>query len=87
MKCINSINIGEVESLDNIAGDGGQSVNGVYRPLKPFLLLLADLYITIHKKQPCLHWFNGKTNVFYVAIGADGAPFGKDNTATGNVTM
>ena len=60
-----------------------QPVSGVYRPLKPFLLRLADLYITVNKDNPCLTWINGQTNVFYTTIGADGAPFGKDDTATG----
>ena len=83
MKYINSINIGEVESLDSLPGYAGPSANGVYRPLKSFLLLLADLYLSVHRKQSCLHWFNGKENTFYIAVGADGAPFGKDNTATG----
>lgn len=91
MKIIQSINIGEVESLETFAGDlhvhVEPSVSGVYRPLKPFLLMLADLHLSIHAKQPCLHWFHEKTNVFYVAIGADGAPFGKDNTATGKSIM
>ena len=47
----------------------------MYRSLKPFLLRLADMYLTRHEKDPCLQWFN-------VAVGADGAPFGKDDTAT-----
>ena len=54
----------------------------MYRPPKPFLLKLADLYLLLHEKKPCLHWFNEEKSVFYVAVGADGAPFGKDDTAT-----
>ena len=34
------------------------------------------------KKKPCLHRFNGEESVFYVAVGANGALFGKDDTAT-----
>jgi hypothetical protein len=30
-----------------------------------------------------MSWLNGKENVIHVAVGADGAPFGKDDTATG----
>ncbi|CAH3148835.1 unnamed protein product [Porites lobata] len=59
-----------------------ESVPGVYRPHKPFLLRLADMYLTLHDKDPCLQWFNGEEGVLYVAVGADGAPFGKDDTAT-----
>ena len=57
---------------------------GVHRPLKPFLLKLADLYLFLGERVPCLHWFNGEKDVLYLAIGADGAPFGRDDTATGN---
>ena len=55
---------------------------GVYGPLKSFLLKLIDLYLVIDSKSPCLHWFNGEKGVLYVAVGADGDPFRKDNTAT-----
>ena len=40
----------------------------------------------VDKENPCLYWFNGAKNVLYVAVradGADGAPFGKEDTATG----
>lgn len=48
------------------------------------LLHLADFYLDIDMNTPCLHWFEEEVGVFRVAVGADGAPFGKDNTATGN---
>ena len=60
-----------------------ERVSGVYRPLKQFLFRLADLYLLVDKENPCLHWFNGAKNVFYVAVGADRAAFGKEDTATG----
>ena len=86
MKTVNTIDIGEVVDLETLAVRlSAPSVPGVYRPLKPFLLRLADLYITLHEKSPCLHWFNDEENVLVVAVGADGAPFGKDNTATGRI--
>jgi len=72
MKIIQSINIGEVESLETFAGDlhvhVEPSVSGVYRPLKPFLLMLADLYLSIHAKQPCLHWFHEKQMYFMLLL-------------------
>ena len=40
------------------------------------------MYLTLHEIDPCLQWFNGEEGVLYVAVGADGAPFGKDDTAT-----
>ena len=84
-KVIKSINIGEVNGLEKLATELSLTpVPGVYRPLKQFLLLrLADLNLLVDNENPCLHWFNGAKNVFYVAAGADGAPFGKEDTATG----
>ena len=82
MSYIRNIDIGEVVTLEILAENlSTESVPGVYRPLKPFLLRLADMYLTLHEKEPCLKWFNGEEGVQYVA-GADGAPFGKDYTAT-----
>ena len=84
MKYVNSIDIGEVLELQELSTKFFvEPVCGVYRPLKPLLLRLADLYLKVDKENPCLHWFNGEKNVMYIAIGADGAPFGKDDNATG----
>ena len=83
MSYIRNIDLGEVLPLEILAEKlSTESVPGVYRPLKPFLLRLADMYLTLHEKDSCLHWFNGEEGVLYVAVGADGAPFGKDDTAT-----
>ncbi|PFX17948.1 hypothetical protein AWC38_SpisGene17693 [Stylophora pistillata] len=83
MSFVRSIEIGEVLSLDDLAGIYSlKSTSGVYRPLKPFLLKLAELYLFLDSKTPYLHWFNGEKGVLHVATGADGAPFGKDDTAT-----
>ena len=83
MSYIRNIDLGEVLPLEILAEKlSTESVPGVYRPLKPFLLRLADMYLTLHEKDPCLQWFNGEEGVLYVAVGADGAPFGKDDTAT-----
>lgn len=44
---------------------------------------LAHLYLWLDEQSAqTLHWFNGEKGKFIVAIGADGAPFGKDETAT-----
>ena len=83
MSYIRNIDLGEVLPLEILAEKlSTESVPGVYRPLKPFLLRLADMYLTRHEKDPCLQWFNGEEGVLYVAVGADGAPLGKDDTAT-----
>ena len=80
---IKGIDIGEVRDLREFSEQAGLNpVSGVYRNLEPLLLQLAALYIKINATMPCLHWFNGEVNLFHVAVGADGAPFGKDETAT-----
>ena len=80
---IRNIDIGEVLSLESLAKKlSVVAVSGVHRPLMPFLLQLADLYVSLHEKTPCLHWFMEEKDTLYVAMGADGAPFGKDDTAT-----
>lgn len=83
---IQSINAGEMIDLETLAARFNvEAFPGVYRPLKPFLLQLADLYLFLDERVPCLHWFNGENNVLYIAIiGADGAPFGRNDTATGD---
>ena len=82
-KFIKTIDIGDVKDLREFCQEAGLNpVSGVYRSLEPLLLQLASLYIKINATLPCLHWFNEEVGVFYVALGADGAPFGKDETAT-----
>jgi hypothetical protein len=81
---IRNIDIGELLELENLARKYSlEPVPGMYRPLEPFLLRLADHYLLLDSKVPCLHWFNGEMGIFYVAVGADGAPFGRDDTAIG----
>lgn len=74
-----STNIGEVVALESLAERFSvEAVSSVYRPLKPFLLTLADLY---HEKMPCLCCFNEEKGLPYLIVGWEGAPFGKDDTA------
>ena len=58
------------------------SVMGIYRSLEPFLTKPANLYLRINDSIPCLHLFNEQKGWFCVAVGADGAPFGRDDTVT-----
>ena len=59
------------------------AVSGCYRELEPFLIKLASLYLSIDKIRPgFLHWFSLPKGSFQIALGADGAPFGKHNQAT-----
>ncbi len=86
MAFLKTIDVGELKDLETLASElSTESVPGVYRPLKPFLLRLADLYLELHKETPMIHWFNGEERLFWIAVGADGAPFGKDDCATGKL--
>lgn len=64
-----------------------EQVEGAFRQLEDFLLELSSLYIHVDKVlskegTPFLHHFNEAPYSFKVAVGADGAPFGKDDEAT-----
>ena len=84
MSCLKTIDVGELRDLQTLATElSTECVPGVYRPLKSYLLKLADMYMDLHKQIPMLHWFHGEEGLFWVAIGADGAPFGKDDCTTG----
>lgn len=88
MSYIRNIDIGEVTDLEVLASKFSlETVPGMYRPLKPFLTRLADRYLFLDRADPCFHWFHEVKYVIYVAVGADGAPFGRDDTATGTKTF
>lgn len=60
-------------------------VNGAYRELAEFLLKLAEMYIEVDKalgSESFFNHFGSDKYHFRLAIGADGAPFGKDDEAT-----
>ena len=50
-----------------------------YRSLTQFLPFMASFYLKVAQEN--LLWFNNEINTFHVAVGGDGAPFGKDDTA------
>ncbi|KAK3742180.1 hypothetical protein QZH41_012076 [Actinostola sp. cb2023] len=80
---IRGINMGEVCDLQEFATKISKpSVYEVYRPLESHLLLLADMYLYIDRHNKILQWSNEVEGKFIVALGADGAPFGKNETAT-----
>lgn len=57
-------------------------MNGCFRYLTDFLPSLASFYLTLAQQtEERLLWFN-TPNTFQVFLGGDGAPFGKDDTAT-----
>ena len=59
-----------------------EHVEGKYRDLTKLLLRLAEFYLKANKHiVDKLTWFNNQVGHFKVAIGGDGAPFGKDDSA------
>ncbi len=68
----------DLESLD-------EPVNGSYRDLISFLFVLAEMYILVDKKlgpESFFNHFGSPAYHFRIAIGAEGAPFGKNDEAT-----
>lgn len=86
---IRSLDMDPLHELKNLytPDNDEDPVNGVYIGLESLLLRMAKLYLTIDSKfysvdNPLLNWFGDEKGTFKVAIGADGAPFGKDSEAT-----
>ena len=85
MAKINAIDIGILHDVrENFCyglADEDQ-VDGKYRDLTDLLLRLAQFYLKVDKHRvDKVTWFNNKQGYFKVAIGGDGAPFGKDDSA------
>ena len=55
-------------------------VQGCYRSLKELLLKLPELYLCQQNGHNFV-WFD-EPNTFHVSLGADGAPFGKYDSAS-----
>lgn len=95
MKFIEVQDIGKLNSIPQATSEGeieneSEEVNanllpvvpGHYIDLKEHLLQMADLYLYIDShKANFLTWFGKDKGHFLVAVGADGAPFGKANEA------
>ena len=80
---IKLINIGKLYSVRENLCDGLDEidkVNGVYRNIKEMVLDLARYYLMCENRYELI-WFEEQTNTFYISLGGDGAPFGKDDTA------
>ena len=84
VKYINLVNVGNIKQLSDFC-DQDEIVNGAYRDLEELLTILAELYIEIDEllgDDSYLMKFDYDHYHFIVAIGADGAPFGKHDEAT-----
>ena len=68
--------------------DDGDAINGAYGELDDFLSILAELYIELDQlmqNDSYLMKFGTDQYKFLVALGADGAPIGKRDEATGSL--
>ena len=84
-KLLNFIKTGELKDVkDDFCSDlEDDKVEGKYRDLKDLLINLAECYLNLNDLNAIkLLWFKGRKYVFEVAVGADGAQFGKDDKAT-----
>lgn len=66
-------------------GEFEEQVNGSYRDFCSYITTLAELYILVDQalgSESFFQHFGSLPYHFRVAIGADGAPFGKDDEAT-----
>jgi len=55
-------------------------LNGVYRDLRQYLPMLAKFYLC-KKTEESLKGFAESTGTFQIALGGDGCPFGKNESA------
>ena len=80
MPYIKSLDIGKVYSVGEkfcVGLEESEKVEGCYRDIEDLLVKLADFYLNHSQFEVTLD----DTNTFYVALGGDGAPFRKDDTA------
>ena len=80
---IASVNIGNVKDLSDLCQDDEDkdAINRAYRELDDFLPILAELDQLL-KSDSYLIEFGTNQYKSLVALGADGAPFGKHDQAT-----
>ena len=79
---ISKIDIGNIYSVENYFQEatGDDPVRGCFRKLEEFLRRLAQFYLRRDKKES-LKWFDNAEGTFLVALGGDGCPFGKNESA------
>ena len=95
MKFVGEQNIGKLNNIpcalaereiekesEEISNNFLPLIPGYYIVLEERLLQLADLYLYIESQVPgSINWLGREKGHFLVALGADGAPFGKSNEA------
>lgn len=82
-KELNKIDIGKVYKIDEeylSTLEIDAPVNGAYRDIGEYLPRLAKLYLTTTRKDT-LQWYGKTEGTFMFALGGDGCPFGKHESA------
>ena len=76
------IDIGNVYSVEDYFQEATEddTVRGCFRKLEEFSPRLAQFYLKGDKKES-LKWFDNAQGKFLVALGGDGCPFGKNESA------
>lgn len=80
---LKTIDIGTVREIDTDYLEGLETenpVNGAYRDLRQYLPMLAQFYLSKNRKES-LKGFAESTGTFQIALGGDGCPFGKSESA------
>ena len=86
IKFINNIDMVGLKDIkdfcDDLDIDDDKLVSGRYRELADILFCLASMYIKLERENAVnLLWFGREDYCFSISLGADGAPFGKDEEA------
>lgn len=78
----NKIDVGSILPVNNLCVSDDEHVAGCYRDHRSFLPRLASFYLkTQNSRKDSLKWFGETEGTFIVALGGDGCPFGKNDTA------
>ena len=80
---LKQIDVGTIHEIDQDFLEGleiEKVVNGAYRDLRQYLPVLAEFYLS-KKTEGSLKGFSESSGTFQVALGGDGCPFGKTESA------
>ena len=80
---LKQIDVGTVHEIDLDYQKGLETevvVNGAYRDLRQYLPMLAEFYLS-KKTEESLKGFAESTGTFQIALGGDGCPSGKNESA------
>ena len=80
---LKQIDVGTVHEIDQDYQKGLETevvVNGAYRDLRQYLPMLAKFYLSM-KTEESLKGFAESPGTFQIALGGDGCPFGKNESA------